>query len=226
MRRLLASALSTAALASGAALATHGAAAADPDWDELARCESGGNWSINTGNGYQGGLQFSDSTWDAYGGEQYAPSADQATREQQIAVAEKTLAGQGYGAWPGCSASTGWEHGGTAGSVGRSTQTVRQGGSSDADGQSSSARRAAVEPAPRVHRVTMPADAVATLTTAPKVAPPGGSMWTVARGDTLTSIAAKTGADWQAIRDLNRDVVEHPDWIFPGERLAIPAPTR
>ncbi len=72
------------------------------DWDAVALCESGGNWSINTGNGYYGGLQFSASTWEAYGGLAYAPRADLATREEQIAVAEKVLAGQGPGAWPTC----------------------------------------------------------------------------------------------------------------------------
>ncbi|WP_018297543.1 resuscitation-promoting factor [Corynebacterium lubricantis] len=76
-------------------------------WDSLAQCESGGDWSINTGNGYQGGLQFSQSTWAAYGGTQYAPSADQATREQQIAIAEKTQASQGWGAWPACTSKLG-----------------------------------------------------------------------------------------------------------------------
>jgi hypothetical protein len=72
------------------------------DWDAVAQCESGGNWSINTGNGYYGGLQFSASTWQAFGGTQYAARADLATREQQIAVAEKVLAAQGKGAWPTC----------------------------------------------------------------------------------------------------------------------------
>lgn len=82
-------------------------AAPDSDWDRLAQCESGGNWGINTGNGYQGGLQFSPSTWNAYGGTQYAPTANQATRDQQIAVAERVLEGQGWGAWPSCSSSLG-----------------------------------------------------------------------------------------------------------------------
>jgi hypothetical protein len=72
------------------------------DWTAVAQCESGGNWSINTGNGYYGGLQFSQSTWAAYGGTAYAPRADLATQGQQIAVAEKVLAGQGAGAWPVC----------------------------------------------------------------------------------------------------------------------------
>jgi hypothetical protein len=72
------------------------------DWDAVARCESGGDWSINTGNGYYGGLQFSPLTWAAYGGLAYAARADLATREEQIAVAEEVLAGQGPGAWPTC----------------------------------------------------------------------------------------------------------------------------
>ena len=76
-------------------------------WDRLAQCESGGNWSINTGNGYHGGLQFSRSTWQAFGGGQYAPTADQATRAQQIAIAEKTQAAQGWGAWPSCTSQLG-----------------------------------------------------------------------------------------------------------------------
>ena len=97
----------TAFSAAGLALAPAANAAPDSDWDRLAQCEAGGNWSINTGNGYQGGLQFSPSTWAAYGGTQYAPTADKATREQQIAIAEKTLAGQGWGAWPACSAKLG-----------------------------------------------------------------------------------------------------------------------
>jgi resuscitation-promoting factor RpfB len=76
-------------------------------WDALAQCEANGDWSINTGNGYHGGLQFSASTWAAYGGTQYAPTADQASREQQIAIAQKTQAGQGWGAWPACTSKLG-----------------------------------------------------------------------------------------------------------------------
>ena len=76
-------------------------------WDAIAQCESGGNWAINTGNGYYGGLQFSSTTWLNLGGGAYAPTADLATREQQIAIAEKVLAAQGWGAWPACSAGLG-----------------------------------------------------------------------------------------------------------------------
>lgn len=93
----------------GVPLATAGQAHAAPDevWDRVAKCESGNNWAINTGNGFQGGLQFTPSTWRSFGGTQYAASAHKATREQQIAVAEKVLAGQGWGAWPVCSRKAG-----------------------------------------------------------------------------------------------------------------------
>jgi len=89
---------------SGLALAGQASAASDAEWDQVARCESGGNWAINTGNGYQGGLQFTPGTWSASGGGQYAPAAQLATKEQQIAVAERVLARQGRGAWPVCGA--------------------------------------------------------------------------------------------------------------------------
>ncbi|BAC17781.1 Transglycosylase-like domain protein [Corynebacterium efficiens YS-314] len=76
-------------------------------WDALAQCESNGNWSINTGNGFSGGLQFHPQTWQAYGGGQYAPTAAGASREQQIAIAQKVQAAQGWGAWPACTAKLG-----------------------------------------------------------------------------------------------------------------------
>lgn len=88
-------------------------AAPDSTWDALAACESSGRWHINTGNGYYGGLQFSDSTWDAYGGEQFTAYAHHATRREQIIVAERVLNGwngigaQGWGAWPSCSRQIG-----------------------------------------------------------------------------------------------------------------------
>jgi uncharacterized protein YabE (DUF348 family) len=72
-------------------------------WDALASCESSGNWAINTGNGFYGGVQFDQNTWERHGGLRYAPSADLATREEQIAIAEVTQALQGWGAWPVCS---------------------------------------------------------------------------------------------------------------------------
>jgi len=82
-------------------------AAPDSAWDRLASCESGGNWSINTGNGFYGGLQFTSGTWLGYGGGSYADRADHATRSQQIAVANRVLASQGWVAWPACSSKLG-----------------------------------------------------------------------------------------------------------------------
>ncbi|MFE2145188.1 transglycosylase family protein, partial [Streptomyces sp. NPDC059456] len=82
-------------------------AASVSTWDKVANCESSGNWSINTGNGFYGGLQFTDSTWRGYGGTQYAPRADLATKQQQILIGEKVLASQGQGAWPSCGPAAG-----------------------------------------------------------------------------------------------------------------------
>ncbi|WP_395294605.1 transglycosylase family protein [Kitasatospora hibisci] len=97
--------------------ATGASAAPVSTWDAVAQCESGGNWSINTGNGFYGGLQFTSSTWKAYGGTAYAPQANQASKGQQIAVAEKVLASQGPGAWPVCSKRAGLSKGGAAAEV-------------------------------------------------------------------------------------------------------------
>jgi hypothetical protein len=84
------------------AMAGQAAAATDGEWDQVARCESGGNWGINTGNGFYGGVQFTSSTWSSHGGGEFAPSAQLASKDQQIAVAERVLATQGRGAWPVC----------------------------------------------------------------------------------------------------------------------------
>jgi resuscitation-promoting factor RpfA len=105
-RRLAAVAVAGAATIAGG-MVTATSASASTVWDRVAACESGGNWSINTGNGYYGGLQFSDRTWDAFGGERYAGTADRATKSQQISVAQKVLSRQGPGAWPTCGARAG-----------------------------------------------------------------------------------------------------------------------
>ncbi|GEC10256.1 hypothetical protein SSP24_79110 [Streptomyces spinoverrucosus] len=76
-------------------------------WDRLAACESSGNWATHTGNGFRGGLQFTDSTWREFGGTAFAPTADQASREQQIVIAERVLHAQGWHAWPSCSQQLG-----------------------------------------------------------------------------------------------------------------------
>jgi ABC-type transport system substrate-binding protein len=104
-RRLLRVALA-GAIALGAPLAVAGTANAAPAsvWDTIAQCESGGNWRTNTGNGFYGGLQFTLSTWQAFGGQ---GMPQQASRDQQIAVAQRVLAGQGWNAWPVCSRKAG-----------------------------------------------------------------------------------------------------------------------
>lgn len=122
---------------SGAAvIAFAGPATAAPDstWNAVAQCESSGDWSINTGNGYYGGLQFLPSTWNAYGGQDYAPRADLATRDQQIAVAENTLAGQGWGAWA-CAYAGGGEGPGRAAPA---AAPVSTGNDTTADGATTS----------------------------------------------------------------------------------------
>lgn len=111
-KKVFAGAAAAAAM-TGIIAAPQAFAAPDSDWDRLAQCEAGGNWGINTGNGYYGGLQFSAGTWQAYGGGEFAPTANLATREQQIIVGERTLAAQGWGAWPACSASLGLTSGPT-----------------------------------------------------------------------------------------------------------------
>lgn len=103
------------AAGSGAiALMAPGHAAAAPDWDRLAGCESSGDWNINTGNGFYGGVQFAQSTWEEFGGTAFAARADLATKAQQIEIAAKVLAVQGPGAWPDCSHNRvpGWWEGG------------------------------------------------------------------------------------------------------------------
>ncbi len=96
--------IAAVALAFGISAATAGPAeaASKTVWDKVAKCESGGRWHINTGNGYYGGLQFSGSTWRAYGGKKYASSAHRATKSEQIAIARRVLASQGPRAWPHC----------------------------------------------------------------------------------------------------------------------------
>ena len=82
-------------------------AATDTTWDRVAQCESGGRWDINTGNGFHGGLQFTPTTWRSFGGGEFAPVAYKASRGEQIVVAERVLAKQGWGAWPVCSRKAG-----------------------------------------------------------------------------------------------------------------------
>ena len=93
---------------SGSSSSTGGGGGDGGKWDVIAECESNGNWSINTGNGYSGGLQFLHSTWRAYGGQEFAPLAYQASKSEQIIVAERVLDDAGWGAWPTCSRRAGY----------------------------------------------------------------------------------------------------------------------
>ncbi|MFJ8980261.1 transglycosylase family protein [Streptomyces sp. NPDC102282] len=191
--------------------ASAGAASTDV-WEKVAACESTGNWHINTGNGYYGGLQFTRSTWAAYGGTAYAARADLATRDQQIAVAEKVLDGQGPGAWPTCSVRAGLNQGGDAPDV--APQTKRQ--------------AAATKAATGTSAESRPARTTAREAAPPKVSPtavPGKrEAYTVARGDSLSGIASaeRVRGGWQRLYAANRVVVgTDPDLIIPGQRLTL-----
>jgi LysM repeat protein len=204
-----------AALGLGAGPAS---AAPDSTWDAVAQCESSGNWSINTGNGYYGGLQFSQSTWNAFGGQEYASRADLATKEQQIAIAEKTLAGQGWGAWA-CAYAGGGE-GPTQRSVSGSSSSASEQGSASSEQASRGSRSSADEQASRSSRSS-------SQDSAPSSASSGSAAdgtYTVASGDTLYKIAAANGVagGWEAVYQANADVIPDPDLIFPGQVIRIP----
>jgi len=196
--------LALAGIVVGAPLALAVPAQAAPNWDALAQCESGGRWNINTGNGYSGGLQFSPSTWRAFGGTQYASSAAGATREQQIAIAERVLAGQGAGAWPGCTRKTGWNNGGGAAAAAPKAAAPK-------------AQKAAPKAAPKA------AAKKAAPAAAPLATPKNGADYTVKPGDTLSKIAAEQGIQggWTVVFDRNRDVINDPNLIFPNQQIDL-----
>lgn len=204
--------------AAGLALSVTAANAATDGatWDSLAQCESGGNWATNTGNGYSGGLQFSASTWAAYGG---TGSAADASREQQIAVAEQVQASQGWGAWPSCAAQLGLSGGGGTTAVTPQSAPV-QSVPVQAPVESAPAQ-APVEQAPAAPD---PTDAV----TAPQHAAPvelSGETYTLEPGDTLSTVADKLGVEggWQSLADANLDTIANPDLVFSGQVLQLPA---
>ncbi|MEU3403696.1 transglycosylase family protein [Streptomyces sp. NPDC006670] len=180
-------------------------------WNKVAACESTNNWQTNTGNGYYGGLQFSQSTWREFGGTAYAPRADLATKAQQIAVAEKVLRGQGPTAWPACGPQA---------------------------GLSRSAAAPAVTPKPSVKpsatpQTQAPMDRIqptkATTGTPVSMPSPTGTTvlpnpYVVAPGDSLSSIAGHQHVEggWQALYETNRQTVGgNPNLIFPGQRLTL-----
>ncbi|WP_328881163.1 transglycosylase family protein [Streptomyces sp. NBC_00299] len=201
---------SAAAVAAPLMAAGSASAATASEWDAVAQCEAGGNWSINTGNGYYGGLQFSASTWAAYGGTAYASTADQATKAQQIEIAEKVLAGQGKGAWPHCG-------------TGLSSAAYNGSGSS----QSTEATPRATEEQPASRSADRPAaekKSTKTVTTPTgKKVKKGDGEYKVAKGETLSSIAEKkkVKGGWEKLFQLNKDIVEDADLIYPGQQLHL-----
>ena len=177
-------------------IATAGSASAATVWDRVAACESSGNWHINTGNGYYGGLQFVQSTWVGYGGRAYAPRADLATKAQQIAVARRVLASQGPGAWPVCSRRAGL--------------TRANGGATSAPVSRSTVRK------PVVTKKVVKKKTYATVAKGARV--------TVRRGDTLGKIAARyhVAGGWKALWRANATRVPNPNLIYVGQVLRLP----
>ncbi|PTH90252.1 peptidase [Streptomyces sp. A244] len=183
-------------------MGTGAAQAADVDtWNKVAACESTNNWSINSGNGFYGGLQFTQSTWEAYGGRAYAARADLASKDQQIAVAEKVLDGQGPGAWPVCSKRAGLTRGGGEPDIRPATERT----------QRKDARK----------KTSM--EDVRPQST-PQSRAGNAEMYTVVRGDTLSRIAddQDVRGGWQGLYAANRAAIgSDPDLIVPGQRLAL-----
>jgi LysM repeat protein len=178
-------------------------------WDKVAQCESGGDWSINTGNGFYGGLQFSASTWRAYGGGAYASTANHASKAAQITVAERVLASQGPGAWPVCGPRAGLHKGGPAPVVGGSSPTTKSKATTKVKAKSESKKVVAHKP------VSKPVAQHHTT---------GAGSYTVKPGDTLSKIAAAhhVAGGWQALYAENRAVIGgNPNVIHVGEKLVI-----
>ncbi|MFF7769210.1 transglycosylase family protein [Streptomyces massasporeus] len=203
-----------AAVAAPLMAAGNASAATASEWDAVAQCEAGGNWSINTGNGYYGGLQFSASTWAGYGGTKYAATADQATKAQQIEIGEKVLAGQGKGAWPVCGkglSSAAYTGGGSTSDSGSSSQSQQQ----------STESRETQQPASRSDE--RPAAKKTVTTPTGKKVKKGDGEYKVAKGDTLSSIATdeKVKGGWEKLYQLNKDIIDDANLIYPGQQLHL-----
>ncbi|HEY1572165.1 MAG TPA: transglycosylase family protein [Pseudonocardiaceae bacterium] len=176
------------------------------NWDAVAHCESGGNWATNTGNGFYGGLQFTMSTWHANGG---SGSPQNASRSEQIAVANRVLQTQGIGAWPVCGKYAGsgasYHSSSTSGHTTHHT-THSSTTHSTRHHHSSSAPTESHQEVSTVHHGT------------PRSNPSGN--YTVASGDTLSKIAKQQGVgSWQTLWAKNKSFVPDPDLIFPGQKL-------
>jgi resuscitation-promoting factor RpfA len=221
-RGVTVAAISAAGLALSATAAN---ATSTSTWDALAQCESSGNWAINTGNGFAGGLQFTPSTWAAYGG---TGSAANASREQQIAVAERVQAAQGWGAWPSCSAKLGLS-GGATGAV--QSVPVQAAPVQAAPVQSAPVQAAPVQSAPvQAAPVQSAPLQSASVTQAPAgkhatAVALSGETYTLQAGDTLSKVAEKLGIEggWQRLADANLDTISNPNLVFAGQVIQLPA---
>jgi resuscitation-promoting factor RpfA len=186
-----------------------GIASADTDWDELAQCESGGDWSINTGNGFGGGLQFTDSTWKAFGG---SGQPEDASRSEQIRVAERVKEGQGMGAWPTCSKKTG--------NTDSSANTEGSGSSeSSASSASSSSSSSSSKSSDSSDSSDSSAETEGVTATTPTQPAAPGAAYTVVSGDTLSEIAAAHGTSVTSLAQTNG--LADPDTITPGQQLKV-----
>ncbi len=216
--------IATLAGVTGAAIAvplmgaTSASAASVETWDAVAQCESGGNWSSNTGNGYYGGLQFSQSSWAAAGGTQYASRADLASKDQQIATAEKLLDLQGPGAWA-CAGAGGLTNDGVDPGVNTGS------GSGESKPEQAQPERQAEQPTTRSEQREAPkAESKKTVTTPTgEKVQKGDGEYKVKAGDTLSTIAEAEGVKggWSKLFELNDDIVKDADLIFPGQQLHL-----
>ncbi|WP_169400970.1 transglycosylase family protein [Embleya scabrispora] len=205
----------------GLATATSAGAATTSTWDKVAQCESGGNWSINTGNGYYGGLQFTQSTWRANGG---TGSPQNASKAEQIRVAENVLKSQGPGAWPVCSVKAGLTRGGGSPSTDAGSTTSKKASSTPKSStpKSSTPKKTTVAPKSETPKKTAPASKPAAAPVAETASTAGN--YVVKAGDTLSGIAAanNVGGGWQALYAKNQGVVgTNPDLILPGQQLVL-----
>ncbi|MGC5627928.1 transglycosylase family protein [Georgenia sp. Z1344] len=221
-------------LAAGGVMGASAASAAPTSvWDDLAQCESGGNWSINTGNGYYGGLQFHPQTWAAFGG---TGNPADASRAEQIRVAENVLAVQGWGAWPACSAQLGLSGNSVPGGgeaapepapeeQAPAPETVPQEQAPQEQAPQQPAPEPEAAPQEQAPQEQAPAPQAAPQEQAPAPTVQGsGEEYVVAEGDTLSTIAEAHGiASWEDIYALNADTVADPDLIFVGQALELPA---
>ena len=229
MKKIIMKTLATAGLGAVAVLGVQTSASAD-QWDNVAQCESGGDWSINTGNGYYGGLQFSQSTWEAYGGTQYAPRADLASPSQQKAVAEKTLDGQGWGAW-GCAHARGSQAEDTTGNYSQKSQETDDQQGNDQSQQkkrstgSSESSQQSAETEQSRQSDTGQRDTGGTQSQNRQSDTPAftktGKQYTIQSGDTLGKIAEAHGGTWQELYSANADVLTSPHMIYEGTTISL-----